>query len=98
MTKNIVLEMKNLNIEGNVIDNGWIENLRYDNGKPNMNAIMILSEIVYWYKPTLVRDEITGEVKGYKKKFKADKLQKSYEALGDRIGITKRQATACCDF
>ena len=45
MTKNIVLEMKNLNIEGNVIDNGWIENLRYDNGKPNMNAIMILSEI-----------------------------------------------------
>lgn len=98
MTKNIVLEMKNLNIEGNVIDNGWIENLRYDNGKPNMNAIMILSEIVYWYKPTLVRDEITGEVKGYKKKFKADKLQKSYEALGDRIGITKRQAKACCDF
>ena len=65
MTKNIVLEMKNLNIEGNVIDNGWIENLRYDNGKPNMNAIMILSEIVYWYKPTLVRDEITGEVNGF---------------------------------
>ena len=28
-----------------------------DNGKPNLTAIVILSDIVYWYKPTEVREE-----------------------------------------
>lgn len=93
-----VIEVKDLALDGNVIDNGWIENLRYDNGKPNMNAILILSEIYYWYKPTLIRDEATGKAIGYKQKFKADKLQKSYQALGDRFGISKRQAKLACDF
>ncbi|MPQ42854.1 DnaD domain protein [Clostridium tarantellae] len=98
MMKNILMEIKNLGIIGNVIDNGWIENLKYENGKPNMNAIMILSEIIYWYRPTEMRDEVTGAVIGYKKKFKADKLQKSYESLGERFGISKRQAKAAIDF
>ncbi|SKC61975.1 hypothetical protein [Maledivibacter halophilus] len=93
-----VIEVKDLALDGNIIDNGWIENLRYDNGKPNMNAILILSEIYYWYKPTLIRDEATGKAIGYKQKFKADKLQKSYQALGDRFGISKRQAKLACDF
>ena len=37
MTKNIVLEMKNLNIEGNVIDNGWIEEMTWLKRPRNYN-------------------------------------------------------------
>jgi hypothetical protein len=94
----IYMQMKDLALEGNLIDNGWIENLRYENGKTNLNAVMILSEIVYWYRPTEIRNELTGQVEGYRKKFKADKLQKNYQALGDRFGLTKRQAKDACDF
>lgn len=94
----IVMQIKNIELDGNVIDNGWIEKFRYANGKPRMNAIMILSEIYYWYRPTLIRDELTGKVLGYKKKFKADKLQKSYAALGERFGFTARQAKLACDY
>lgn len=90
--------IKELSLCGNIIDNGWIENLRYSNGAPNLNAVMILSEIIYWYKPTEIRSEITGDILGYKKKFKADKLQKSYGALGKRFGFSKRQVKDACDF
>ncbi|MDB2126054.1 hypothetical protein PMX40_19060, partial [Clostridium paraputrificum] len=40
----------------------------------------------------------TGAVLGYKKKFKKDKLQKTYEALGERFGLSKRQAKLACDY
>lgn len=96
--KSFLLELSKLQFNGNIIDNGWIENLKYENGKPNMNAIFILSEIVYWYRPVEIRDELTGNFIGWKKKFKADKLQKNYQALGDRFGLTKRQAKLACDY
>lgn len=38
------------------------------------------------------------QVLGYKKKFKKDKLQKTYEALGERFGLSKRQAKLACDY
>lgn len=94
----VYMNVKDLALEGNLIDNGWIENLKYDNGKTNLNAVMILSEIVYWYRPTEIRNESSGQIEGYKKKFRADKLQKTYQALGDRFGLSKRQAKDACDF
>ena len=93
-----VVEAAKFNMRGTLIDDGWFDYIKYENGKPNMNAILILSEIIYWYKPTTIKNEVTGSVEGYKKKFKADKLQKNYESLGDRFGISKRQAKAACDF
>ena len=92
------MQMKDICLEGNLVDNGWIENLKYDNGKTNLNAVMILSEIVYWYRPMAIRDEFTGQVVGYKKKFAADKLQMKYETIGNRLGLTKRQVKDACDF
>ena len=52
-----------------------------------------MADIVYWYRPTEVRDEMTGELVGLKKKFHADLLQRSYQQIADQFGITKRDAT-----
>ena len=93
-----MIEMSKLNLQGSIIDNGWIENIRHENGKPYWVAILILSEIVYWYRPVEVRDEVTGKFLGWKKKYKADKLQKSHKALADRFGISKRQVKAALDY
>jgi DnaD/phage-associated family protein len=92
-----VKEIGQINLRGNIFDHGWFEYLKLENGKPNMIAITILGEIVYWYKPTEERDEETNEVI-YKQKFKADMLQKSYQQLADSFGFTKRQVKDACDY
>lgn len=82
-----------MNFEGNIIPHEWYKHIRFKNGKIDLNAIIILSEIVYWHRPTLVKDEVSGEVIGYKKKFKADLLQRSYDSFAEQFGFTKRQAS-----
>ncbi|MGG3116446.1 DnaD domain-containing protein [Bacillus paranthracis] len=94
---NVVLQIGQMNFRGNVIDHGWFKTLTLDNGKPNMVAISILGEVVYWYKPTEVRDENSNNVR-YKQKFKADTLQKSYQQFADSFGFTKRQVKDACDY
>jgi len=37
--------------------------------------------------PSKVEDEASGKVTGYKKKFAADKLQKTYKSLGEKFGV-----------
>ncbi|KIV61602.1 prophage LambdaBa02, DNA replication protein [Bacillus mycoides] len=71
--------------------------ITFSNGKPHIVAIMILSEIVYWYRPTVIRDEESGKVT-YKKKFKSDKLQKSYQQLAETFGFSKLQVKRACDL
>lgn len=87
----VVDEISKINFSGNVIPQNWFRHIIFDNGKPDTVAIILLSDIVYWYRHTEVRDEISGQVVCYKKKFKADKLQKSYSAMADQYGFTKRQ-------
>ncbi|MEK4695562.1 DnaD domain protein [Bacillus sp. FSL M8-0063] len=94
---NIVTEIGGLNFKGNVVDHEWFNYITFSNGKPHIVAIMVLSEIVYWYRPTVIRDENTSKVT-YKKKFKADKLQKSYQQLADTFGFTKLQVKRACDL
>ena len=83
-----------MNITGNVVPLQWFKHLRLENGKTDSIAALLLAEIVYWYRPIEQRDETTGKVLCWRKKFAADKLQKSYGALADQFGFTKRQVTA----
>lgn len=82
-----------ISITGNIIPQIWYKTIIHPSGKPYLEAIVILSDIVYWYRPTEVRDERTGEVIAYRKKFKADLLQRSYADLAQQFGISKREAT-----
>ncbi len=86
-------KMSRLHISGNIVPVTWYKTIWKSTGKPNLNAIIILADIVYWYRPTEVRDEMTGELIGLKKKFHADLLQRSYQQIADQFGITKRDAT-----
>jgi hypothetical protein len=80
-----------LNFEGNIIPVEWLNKIRLPNNKPDLISIFLLSDIIYWYRPTTVRDEVSGKVVGYRKKFKADLLQKGYSDLEDLFGLTKDQ-------
>lgn len=82
-----------ISITGNIIPQIWYKTITHPSGKPYLEAIVILSDIVYWYRPTEVRDKRTGEVIAYRKRFKADLLQRSYADLAQQFGISKREAT-----
>lgn len=86
-------KMSRLQITGNVIPVAWFKTIRKATGKPNLNAIIILADIVYWYRPVEVRDEVTGQLIGLKKRFSADLLQRNYQQIADQFGITKRDTT-----
>ena len=68
-----------IRLTGNVTPQIWYRTITRENGKPHLLAIAILSDIVYWYRPAEVRDESSGNITGYRKRFRADMLQRSYE-------------------
>ena len=83
----IVDQMAELNFTGNIIPSTWYRTLLGNDGKPYWIAIMILSDIVYWYRPKEIRDEGSGNLIGFQKKFRADLLQRSYRQICDQLGI-----------
>lgn len=101
-----VQEIGLMSFSGNVIPHTWYQHItkttEHSAGKagvklierPYLEAIVILSDIVYWYRPQIVRDEKTGQVVSINKRFAADKLQRSYQQLADMFGLGKDQARA----
>lgn len=85
--------LSRIRLTGNVIPPAWYRTILRDTGKPYLIAIVILSDIVYWYRAAEVRDEGSGQLLGYRKRFKADLLQRSYQQIAEQFGITKRDAT-----
>lgn len=86
-----VQKMQDFSLTGNIVPMHWFQSITFDNGKPDTNSILILSDIVYWYRPTEVRDERSGAIVGYKKKFAEDLLKRSYSDLEAHFGISKKQ-------
>jgi hypothetical protein len=76
---------------GALIPQAWYTALTLPSGKPDLVAITLLADIVYWYRPVVERDSATGEILRQRKKFRADMLQRSYQAFADQFGFTKRQ-------
>ena len=79
-------------ITGNVIPATWYKTITTASGKADLAAINILSDVLYWYRPSEIRDEATGDIIAYRKRFSADLLQRSYDRLAEHFGLSKRQA------
>ena len=55
---NIIVDaMGSINISGNIVPAIWYSTITKENGKPYLLAIVILADIVYWYRPSEVRDQ-----------------------------------------
>ncbi|UXH43279.1 DnaD domain protein [Rossellomorea vietnamensis] len=90
-------QIAELEIVGNIVPHLWYKNITFSSGKAHFVAITLLADIVYWYRPTMIRDE-SGMITGARTKFKGDMLQKSYQAFADTYGFTKRQVKDAIDF
>ncbi|HBN23235.1 MAG TPA: hypothetical protein DD412_08375, partial [Holosporales bacterium] len=90
-----VAEMGEISLTGNIVPISWFRKLTFDNGKPDLNSILILADICYWHRPSEIRDERSGAIIGYKKKFAEDLLRKSYSDLQTQFGLSDRQLRDC---
>jgi hypothetical protein len=86
-----VLAMGEIDFIGHIIPHYWFKNIRFENGKVDLVSINILSEICYWYRPTIRKDEATGQPMPMEKKFHSDALQRNKSDLADLFGLTERQ-------
>ena len=90
-------QMLNCRLTGNITPISWFRNILTASGKPDVVAIILLSDIVYWYTPVMTRDEHTGDVIGIQQKFQADKLQKTYQEYANIFGFSKNQIKRAID-
>ncbi len=88
----IVDAVGRIHFSGNIIPEAWYKTIINEKGNVHFIAINILADLVYWYRPSEIRDEHSNIV-CYKKKFAADDfVQKSYEQLSDKFNISAKQA------
>lgn len=93
----IVDAMGTINITGNIVPTIWYKTVLKENGKPYLLAVAILSDIVYWYRPTEVRDQNTGQITGWRKRFSEDILRQSYQYYADLFGESKKTVKTAID-
>lgn len=83
-----------INFEGDITPKSWFKHICYQTKKGEQKAdrlaIDILSDIVYWYRPYQKRDELTGEVIGWRKKFAENLLRRSPDAFAETLNATVR--------
>ena len=81
----VVDKMANISFRGDVVPSTWYSTFKDEKGKINAMALLMLANIVYWYRPTIIRDE-NGEV--FIKRFKSNSFDNS-SILSSGVGLLK---------
>ncbi len=92
----IVDSLAGASLKGNIVPLSWCSKIKKENGHTDLLAVLILSDIVYWYRPKFNYDE-EGNIISIKKKFKGDFLQKTYDTYAESFDVSKRQVKASFD-
>ena len=77
-------------LTGNITPNDWYEKFTNNRGRPDLPLISVLSEIVYWYRHKMVKDNQTGDIT-YVNKFLGDAWQTSYEHFEKKFGFNREK-------
>jgi hypothetical protein len=80
------------------IPNSWYSHLLDAKGQVYSDAILVLAEIINWYRLIPIYDRSTKKIIGYQKKFKLDLLQKSYKDFEDKFSFSKEKTRRILDF
>jgi hypothetical protein len=93
-----VKAISQIHLEGNITPHTWYRHITTKTGQPHLLAIAILSDVVYWYRARIVRDEDTGHIIGVYRRFRGDKLQRSYTQIANLFGVSKERAKEAVDL
>ena len=84
-----VAEVGQMRFEGNIIPHLWYQHITLESGKPDLPAITILAEIIYWYRPYQTRDKRGKPI--LHKRFEGDMFQCTAAYFEAKFGLTKNQ-------
>ncbi len=84
-----VTEIGKIHFEGNIIPHPWYQRITLESGKPDLPAIIILAEIVYWYRPYQTLDKRGKPL--LRKHFDGDMFQCTAAYFETKFGLTKDQ-------
>lgn len=87
----IVDAMGRIDIVGDLLPLSWLKEITYENGRPDYIGAVILADLVYWYRPSIISDEEGGSVR-WKKKFNSDLVQMGYRQIQRRFNLSRDQA------
>ena len=87
----IVKAIAQIHFEGNIIPHEWFRHIKLPSGNTDITGIILLAEIVYWYRPVTAIDEETGQQVTVRKKFKGDMFQSSIGYYKEKFGLTEDQ-------
>jgi len=91
----------NLRITGNTVHPSWYKTMTFKNDRgvySHWLAINILSDLIYWYTPFEIRDQMSGQVSGYKSKFEGAFLYRSIEETGNLFNASERLTRDAVEF
>jgi hypothetical protein len=86
-----------LNLVGNIVPHTWYTHPAFRDktadgqGKTSLHAIILMADILYWYRPTIVRDQNSSAIVEVRQKFEADRMHKNYAEWGAQFGLTRDQ-------
>lgn len=73
---------------GNVVDHNWCHQIKTKSGRIDPIAILLLAEIVYWYRPKNTSDSLSN---AKVKKFLGDAWQTSYKHLSEKLSCNNQR-------
>lgn len=97
LKSDVAKQITKLSFKGDIIPHSWYQHIRKSDkktkqgDKPYLLAIMILANIIYWYRLEEVRDESTNLIIGYRQKFKYKMLQKVIKTMHNNMVLVRGQ-------
>ena len=85
----VVAEIGKIHFEGNIIPHPWYQRITLESGKPDLPAIILLAEIIYWYRPYQTLDKRGKPL--LRKHFDSDMFQCTAAYFVSKFGLTKDQ-------
>lgn len=69
----------------------WFEHICFDDGKPHIQAMVVLADVVAWYQPRAIEDPETGLIARYERKFNGEQLQAYSGYFEEKFGMSEKQ-------
>jgi len=85
-----VRQLSALNFEGNIIPHHWYDQLKTEAGHTDLNAIIILAEIVFLHRPITILDRKGKPL--LRQRFKGQTLNLQVAYFVDKFGLSDNQA------
>ena len=87
----IVQSLGSIYLSGDIVPPEFFNAIRFESGKPDLLSVLILADLLYWFRPIRPRSEDTGQALAWRQKFKGESLNREYGYFENKFGATNRQ-------